>query len=173
MYYHKDTTAQTWTKLNEILKFFDQCPAFNCLQLNGRLLKSYHIFQINSRTIVELNYQVLLSYHEALLRCKRFKRDCRSRSHIWHEINFCSFLRIWYCFDKSHFRKSGSHIIYVALDTFPRIDYWQTSILTSDAKLGRRMNPSLRQRSPRYCWNFFAYLWPLYENRTYNAKWNF
>ena len=114
---------------------FDRCPAFNCLQLHGRLFKSYQISQIHSRTIVELNYQVLLSYDEVLLRCKRFKRDCRSRSHIWQEIYFCFFLIIWYCFVNQIFVKRVSyyirrswHISAVCLLIDVHIDLWRIII---------------------------------------------
>ena len=92
------------------------------MQLYGLHCKSYQINHSRWKRIVEFNYYVLLTYLEASLRSKRFKRDFRATSHIRHEIYFWSYLKIKYCFVCSNFVKR-SHILKVVLDRFSCFDY--------------------------------------------------
>ena len=100
---------------------FDRCVAFYCFQLHGGLSKSYQIFNILSRTIVELNYLVLLISQEASFRRNGLSKTV-DREVIFDKKFIFPTSQNFILFRKSHFRTAG-HIIYVALDTFPRIDY--------------------------------------------------
>ena len=136
-------------------------------------MKSYQILNIHSRTIAELNYQVLLSYQEASLRCKRFKRDCRSKSHIWHEIYFCFFLKIWYCFVNPIFVKQVSYYI-------RRSSPISTFSFVTDIHIDERRRIKKEEQPQAFAKVhsdiveiFFHICNPLCENWTSDGKWNF
>ena len=165
MYNHKATTSQILTKLNDILKFLiDDQPLTDC---NFMVAFAKHTKFFKS--VVEPQYNSTTKF---CWLTKKYRLEGNGLSETVDreaifdtKFIFASF-SIFDIVCKSDYRKAGLILYTSHLTHFRLLIIWQTSILTSDAKLWKTNDPKPSRKVAQILLKFFSIFVTLFTKST-------